>query len=222
MKCNYKTSNFAVFDDLFDENMYKVFVQWFASLNFRYLNANQWMKVWRVSDGHILAAEEQKANNGLYNSPIDWLHQQITHLSSNYLVDIVGEQNKDYSEIVYTPYIYPSGTKISWHDDYGYSAACIFYCHEFWSPFWGGELMVADVDAQNLPSDLANGDDTFRRKTTQKILNDRGFGTYISPLPNRLAFTKGSVWHAINRVDSAAGENLRCSVVAFFKKIKQS
>jgi len=58
----------------------------------------------------------------------------------------------------------------------------------------------------------------INRKWVSDFINLYGIGKYISPIPNRLAMTKGDVWHSISRVDSAAGDNLRCSVVAFFEK----
>ena len=63
-------------------------------------------------------------------------------------------------------------------------------------------------------------EDLMTREFVSPILDEFGMGTYISPLPNRMAFTSGSVWHNISRVDQAAGDNVRCSVVAFFMKDK--
>jgi hypothetical protein len=63
-------------------------------------------------------------------------------------------------------------------------------------------------------------EDQMTREYVAPLINAYGMGVYASPLPNRMVFTKGSAWHSINRVDQAAGDNVRCSVVAFFLKEK--
>ncbi len=218
MKCNLKTDEIAIFDEIFDSKGFKHFVSYFNRLPFVFRQSQGWLKIWRISDGQILSSPESYYTKMPTNTPIDWIHNTVYHIAKNYLQDICGEEGKDWDEIVYTPYIYPEGTKISWHDDHGYSAACIFYCHEEWSPHWGGELMVAKTPPFDSVLDGVEPDDEVSRKYTNKLLNTYGYGTYISPVPNRMAFTKGSVWHGINRVDKSAGDHMRASVVAFFKK----
>lgn len=218
MKCSLKTENTAIFDEVFDTDMFRQFVHFFNNQNFAFRHANNWFKVWRLSDGQIIAGQESTYPKVPFDSPLDWLHHQVINLAKTYLEDICGKEGEEWEQIVYTPYIYPAGTKISWHDDYGYSAACIFYCHTEWSPNWGGELMVAKAPPFNEIVDQAEMDDQIMRKYITKIINHDGFGHYINPLPNRMVFTKGGAWHSINRVDKAAGDNTRNSVVAFFKK----
>jgi len=219
MKCVLKTDNVAIFDEVFEKDMFQYFIQYFNGLNFTFISNNQWMKIWRVNDGQILAATEQHlSTKAPFNNPMDWVHHQVHNLAVMHLEDVVGKFGVDWNEISYTPYIYAAGTKISWHDDTGYTAAAIFYCHPEWSPFWGGELMIANTPSlEEIPTEGLN-DDVVNRSFCKPLLNYYGTGMYVAPVPNRIAFTKGSVWHAINRVDSAAGDNLRCSVVAFFRK----
>ena len=68
---------------------------------------------------------------------------------------------------------------------------------------------------------LNDFDNQINRNGGTKLLNHYGMGLYVSPLPNRIVFTKGKTWHCINRVDQSAGDNVRCSVVAFFLKEKK-
>ena len=136
------------------------------------------------------------------------LHHNVYNLAKSHLAELVGKEGDDWDEISYTPYIYGAGTKISWHDDTGYRAAAIFYCHPEWNPFWGGELMLANtprIEDVQLP---AGNSDLINRGFTSALLNHFGNGTYILPIPNRLAFTRTGVWHCINRVDSAAGDKI--------------
>ena len=217
MKCTLKTEQVAVFDDLFEPDRFRHFVQFFNTLDFRFRHSEGWFKVWKISDGSILSGKELQASRAPFNSGMDWVHYMVTALAQSHAKDICGEFGKDYHEVIYTPYVYPVGTRISWHDDHGYSAACIFYCHPVWHPEWGGELQLAKTDefSECVEDPL---DDQVQRKYIPKLLNKHGYGTYISPLPNRMVFTKGGVWHAINRVDKIAGDSARHSVVAFFRK----
>jgi hypothetical protein len=218
MKATFKNEVAAVFDDVFEPDIYKYFISFFNSQNFAFRSSGPWHKIWKINDGEFLAGQEVSSTQMPLNNPYDWLYAQIHGLATNHLKDIVGEEGKDWCEIAIRPYIYPAGTKISWHDDYGYTAACIFYCHQEWNPFWGGELMLATTPPHDVLDKTVGHDDNINRLYSKQLLNHYGFGMYFSPNPNRLLFTKGGVWHAINRVDQSAGDNIRASVVAFFRK----
>lgn len=218
MKCTLKNEAAAVFDEVLDKEMFGHFLSYFNSLDFRFVTSSNWMKIWRVNDGDVLVGNSFNSASHPFKSPLDWLHHNVYNLAKSHMECLVGKEGEDWDEISYTPYIYGAGTKISWHDDTGYRAAAIFYCHPEWSPFWGGELMLANTPSQPDISVFAKNSDMVNRGCTSALLNMQGSGMYISPLPNRVAFTKTGVWHCINRVDSAAGDNLRCSFVAFFKK----
>lgn len=218
MKLTTKDSQLAVLDEVFSPETFKQFWSYFNNLDFAYRSMNGWQKVWRINDGQILASSPFYHSKAPFNNPMDWIDQTVTALAKEHLQDIVGKEGEDWYDILYTPYIYPAGTKISWHDDYGYTGACIFYPHQEWNPHWGGELCVARTP---LPQEVQAGkvsEDFMTREYVAPLLNAYGMGIYVSPLPNRMAFTSGSVWHSINRVDQSAGDNVRCSVVAFFLK----
>ena len=218
MRCTLRNGDAVVFDDVLDQSAYGHFMAFFNSLDFRFVSANNWMKIWRVNDGSVIAGNSFSSAIAPFNSPLDWLHHNIYSLAKLHLEGIVGKEGEDWDEISYTPYIYGAGTKISWHDDTGYRAAAIFYCHSEWSPFWGGELMLANTPSLDEANLQTTHSDVVNRNFASELINRYGNGIYISPIPNRIAFTKTGVWHCINRVDSAAGDNLRCSFVAFFKK----
>lgn len=219
MKFTYKGNEVAVFDEVFEADVFRYFVQFFNQQEFLFRSSSVWQKIWRISDGEFLAGQEVTSKELPTNTCYDWLHSQVYPLATQHLADIVGKEGIDWDYIVYRPYIYPAGTKISWHDDYGYAAACIFYCHYEWNPFWGGELMIANTPPVDTIDTSEGGDDAINRKYSKELLNHYGSGMYFGCNPNRLVFTKGGVWHAINRVDAAAGDHVRASVVAFFKKV---
>jgi hypothetical protein len=219
MRLTVKNDSFAVFDNVFDQDFYDSFVKFFCQLDYA-KNLGKHEKVWRLCDGDHYAGEYSLTRKLPFNSPLDALHENVKFLVKEHVSQIVGEEGKDWSEISYRPYIYPQGSRISWHNDLGYSGACIFYCHQEWNPSWGGELMVANVPSRELACMNPTPDCELSRKHIKPILDYYGFGNYISCLPNRMVFTKGDTWHTINRVDKDAGENLRFSFVAFFLQKK--
>lgn len=213
-KLTCKEKDFGVVDEVFEESVFHRFWAYFNNSNYAYRNMNGWQKVWRINDGQVLAGESFYHTKAPFKNEMDWVYQAILSLAKTQFADIVGEEGKDWDEIHLTPYLYPAGTKISWHDDYGYSGACIFYPHLHWDAHWGGELMVARTP----PEAPSTQGDNFTRPQFSNLLNQFGMGVYLAPLPNRMVFTKGGAWHGISRVDSAAGDHMRCSVVAFFQK----
>jgi len=220
MKLVSKDAHHAVVDEVFEPAVFQDFWKYFNTLPFAYRSMTGWQKVWKISDGQILASSPSYHSQAPFNNPMDIVHQTVLGLAKQHLEEIVGKEGQDWKELFFTPYIYPSGTKISWHDDYGYTGACIFYPHQEWCPNWGGELMIARTPGAG---EIQGNDvipDMMTRKYIDPILNHYGMGVYVAPLPNRMVFTSGKVWHAINRVDQAAGDNVRCSIVGFFTKEK--
>ena len=215
MRLTTKDTNLAVVDDVLPNEQFTQFWKYFNEVPFAYRSMTGWQKVWRINDGQILAGPPYYDSHGTFNDPMEWVKQNVKALAKQYFEDIVGKEGEDWNEILFTPYLYAAGTKISWHNDYGYTGACIFYPHLKWNPHWGGELMIAKTEKRSVASD-----DMMTRDFVSPILDEYGMGVYVAPIPNRMAFTSGSVWHSISRVDQAAGDNVRCSVVAFFMKDK--
>lgn len=217
-KLTSKDDDFAVLDNLLDEDTYNKFCSFYNDLDFAYRSLTGWQKVWRVSDGLILSGPPYYAFKSPHNSMMDIIGTLIDKLVDQHFDYIVGKRNVDWDDYFMTPYIYPTGTKISWHNDHGYSGAAIFYTHRFWDPNWGGELFIAKTSKDS----HYYSPDSIDRTSLIPLLNNYGMGSYISPLPNRMVFTKGSTWHSINRVDPVAGDALRCSIVTFFYKRKKN
>lgn len=223
MKLIAKDKHVAVVDEVFEPEVFLNFWSYFNSLDFAFRSMTGWVKVWRIGDGQILAGVPSYSSKSPFNSPLDWLHETVLVLARDHFSDLVGKQGEDWKDIIFTPYVYPTGTKISWHDDQNYTGACIFYPHQTWDPHWGGELMVAKVPSPDEIKKLSTPyHEVFKRDYVKPLLNAQGMGLYFSPLPNRLVFTHGDTWHCINRVDKSAGDNVRCSIVAFFMKEKVS
>lgn len=222
MKLVYKDDKYAILDNVLEDAIFKQFGHYFNSLDFAYRSLTGWKKVWRISDGQILAGTPYYASKGPHNCMMDPMINIIGTLATQHLEPIVGKKGEDWDDYFLTPYIYPAGTKISWHNDHGWAAAAIFYTHNFWDPNWGGELFLAKTDPNYESKIQMEDSDAVQRAYLPKLLNEYGVGQYIAPLPNRIVFTKGKVWHCINRVDPVAGDALRSSIVAFFYKRNES
>ncbi|MGY0064942.1 2OG-Fe(II) oxygenase [Streptomyces sp. LZ34] len=119
-----------------------------------------------------------------------------------------GERGNSWDFFTCTPYLYPLGAGLSWHDDAKDRAASyVFYLHGEWKASWGAELLIASRD---------RADDT---SADSDAMNITDFGHYVRPLPNRLVVIKAGTPHAVKRVEVNAGENVRMSVTGFFQAL---
>ena len=105
---------------------------------------------------------------------------------------------------------YTAGAEIDWHMDYSSIASYSFYIHDRWHPQWGGNLLVSNYDTIDVQG---NNGTVFDNNSS--VMNP-GYGSYYSPLPNRLVIIK-KVFHKVERIDQSAGNNTRLSFTGFFK-----
>lgn len=219
MRLTAQDSRYVVFDDVLPD--FDGFLRFFGRQEFASVSLSGWKRVWRPTDGDVLATRQHRHLEAPFGSKMDEIHHVVSTMASSHLRDFVGP----WGDILIKSYIYAEGTRISWHNDVGYSAAAIFYAHDSWKASWGGELLVAESPPEDVrarvESAAAASQDGLRR-LHDPLVEHMGVGHYISPKPNRLVFTRGGVWHCINRVDRSAGDALRCSVVCFFTPPQQN
>ena len=165
---------------------------------------------------------------------IDVLIRRLQFLAED-LPDLVGRAGHDFVALSARPFLYPAGSGLSWHTDIGfYSGAFTYYAHPRWSASWGGELMFADESACDrslgekirMALVVEGGHPVGTAKTivppsldqesVDAVLCERGAGEYVMALPNRLVILKQGTPHRVARVDTAAGDNVRCSIAGFF------
>ena len=210
-------NKFVIYDNILSQEEYSRFWTYTQKEHYVPAKSGGWNKVWRLEDGEPLVSKMQKHTEGPFEDDMEVVRANVMAIAERH-PELVG----DYKDVTFRNYLYGRGSRISWHNDPGYNAACIFYTHQEWSPFWGGELMLADLpDLQQLPKEVIEGvasDDDLEKKWVGRLLNIWGVGRYITPLPNRMVLTKGDVWHATSRVDPSAGDHLRTSVVCFFEQ----
>jgi len=202
-----ETEDFVVYDDVLTPEQFSAV--WAAVQQEEYLmpHISGWTKVWRLTDGTCIGSRDYEVKDKPVGGYVDLMSQMFTTVAKAH-PPLVSSWNA----LTVRSYLYPRGTKLSWHNDFGYAAAAIFYVHPEWASTWGGELLIAKTPACDSvqPPHLDH-------KQEDKFLEFYGTGTYVTCKPNRLVLTRGGVWHSINRVDEDAGDHCRASVVGFFK-----
>lgn len=203
----HETEDFAVYDDVLTPEQFSAV--WAAVQHEEYLmpHVSGWSKVWRLSDGVCLGGRDYDTSKGVPDGYVSLMNSMFTNIANAHPSLVEG-----WNRLTIRPYLYPRGTKLSWHNDLGYVAASIFYVHPEWASTWGGELMIART-----PPCSSFPPPHLDHREEDRFLSAYGTGTYITCKPNRLVLTRAGVWHAINRVDEDAGDHCRASVVGFFK-----
>lgn len=222
MKIVLQTRKFAIIDDVLPPDQFERLWRHFQAEQFTIPHASGWQKVWRLSDSNCLGGPSYQLTKKPFNNYMDVVSSYLL-AALKYAPEIKGEQGKDWVEATFRPYIYPRGSKLSWHNDGGsYHAALTYYVHPYWGSTWGGELMVAEVpDIEKFQSKNSKGQPHLDHRWEDDFLGERGMGQWIFPKPNRLVIMAAGVFHNINRVDPDAGDHARCSIVSFLVKDKK-
>jgi Rps23 Pro-64 3,4-dihydroxylase Tpa1-like proline 4-hydroxylase len=189
-----ENKQFVIYDDVLNQEEFEHVGNYIQNEKYVIPHVAGWDRVWKITDSIPLGGPPYYKTKMPFKNALDIIAHYIIKISESHK-DQIGE----YEELTLRSYLYPIGTKLSWHNDKGYKAAVIFYAHKDWKINWGGELMIAHG-----PNNIENSLEKF------------GLGHYIFAKPNRLVFTFNGVWHSINRVDQNAGDNVRSTIVGFF------
>src|ERR1051325_969915 len=213
------TDKVQVFDDFLPEDQFQEiwkFVQ--AQSYISPQTSGEWLKIWRLSDGHpLIGTLIWCLSQRPLNNPFDYLLEPVVELAGQ------NASIRDWQDVSCRVFLYPRGTKLSWHNDAGnYAGAFTFYVHPRWGSTWGGELLVAEVPPLNQVFSATPTPPHLNHEWEDDYLSIRGVGQYITPKPNRLVLMAPGVFHGINRVDADAGDNVRCSVQGVFIKESKS
>lgn len=117
-----------------------------------------------------------------------------------------------FKELRLHTHLIPHGAGISLHRDGHAAGSFTYYPHPVWEPGWGGELFVPDVAGDHGEHPGHRYGSAYRR---EDLPDGMDVGVYVAPRPNRLVLTAPRVYHSVNRVSPAAGDNLRVAVVGF-------
>ncbi|MEM6531725.1 MAG: 2OG-Fe(II) oxygenase [Myxococcota bacterium] len=214
-----KTDGFIVYDDALSEDAWSHAWTYFQFEELLPVTTTE--GAWKLEDGHPLAGPEfhSPPRKDGYPSPegtyptetgIDPFIERLVEIQDS-LSPWIGD---DWFRLSGRPYIYPTGSALTWHrDDHEfYSGAFIYYAHPEWNAQWGGELLIADMtDLEELPVMPFR----FDNRDYSEMLMERGVGRYVMPKPNRL-IVLGDSAHAVTPVTRAAGRHVRASLAGFF------
>lgn len=220
MKISSQNKKFAIIDGLLPDDQFERVWRHFQTESYSIPHQSGWQKVWRLSDANCMGGPSYSLAKKPFNNYMDAVSSYMLG-ALKYAPDIAGVQGEDWVDATFRPYIYPRGTKLSWHNDGGnYHAALTYYVHPKWGSTWGGELMAAETPDLESYQNKNKGQPHLDHRWEDEFLAEKGGGQFIIPKPNRLVIMKAGVFHSINRVDADAGDNARCSIVSFLIKNK--
>jgi hypothetical protein len=203
----------AVYDDVLPAEDFARVWQYVQGEQYRAMDAAGWSKVWRLTDGSPLGSAEFDCRSRPFSTALDVAAEAILRLADQHPKLLGGNQGDGWTDLTLRSYLYPRGSRLSWHiDGSRYAGACVFYTHPVWRPAWGGELLVADVRA-DYPLPRGRHLDHAEQDA---CLMERGLGTFLFPRPNRLVLLRSGAAHGMARVDDDAGDHVRASLTGFF------
>lgn len=177
-----------------------------------------WIKVWRLTDGVSVSSADYRHSKRPFAGALETIAARVVELARKH-PEIAGREGADWVDITLRAYLYPRGSKLSWHDDTAsYTGAFSFYAHPIWGSTWGGELLVADTSGFEAVREGATTGPYLDREWEDRYLLGNGHGRFFSAKPNRLVLSSAGLYHAINRVDPDAGDHVRASISGFFMR----
>jgi hypothetical protein len=176
--------------------------------------AGGWQKVWRLGDLTPVVSDAIRVDGSVKSDVLCRAGNIFRGIALQY-PEIIGNFDSDWHDLVLRIFLYPRGTRLSWHTDAkAYSGAVIYYAHPTWSPSWGGELFIADISGLTKARRISSG--MLPYEHINRYLLDKGTGTFVTPKPNRLVLLQGGTYHMLARVDPDAGEHVRSTISGFF------
>lgn len=214
---SFKTDTFAVFDDFLGADTLRSVRNRMSDERFVHLK-NVWQpnKFYRLVEGDPLVGQTVYYNHpqvprGLASYPsgksVDPVVEALLEAEES-LATWIGVRGTAWDFFSCSPYLYPVGSGLAWHDDAKDRAGSfVLYVHDEWKSSWGAELLVA-TDVGNRKASV---------ESYQGVNTD--LGQYVAAVPNRLVVIKAGTPHAVRSVSARAGENLRMSVAGFFQPL---
>ncbi len=242
MKVNFKDERAVIIDNFLPDELFDQLATLLEFESYEFVNGIRWNRVFRLLDGRPLAGRDFLHCGSQPLTHCEGSRRRLLILPSGTVIDEVlsrlSELPHDHDDFFHPyrpepnyvgarPWIYPTGTGLSWHDDRATRVpGFILYCHPEWSASWGGELLVADSDCTEIPRRLhwnpmrdvetalpygMSADVEISAHLMQSCP-----GLFVLPAPNRLVILQPGVMHAIKRVETAAGERSRRSLSGQF------
>jgi hypothetical protein len=220
MTPRFKDEHVAVYDDFLSAHEQQELLRYLDTARYRKVMPEALGSAFRISDGDpFVGTEAVMRKDGAGDlrpaypteTALDIVIERLRdHRSA--IDEIICARGAAWSNATVCPYLYPAGCGLSWHTDGAYVGAYIYYAHQKWSPHWGGELLVSAGEAgeSSAPNRRLVKDDEAEPPPMA------GMGYFFAPRPNRMIYLRGGTFHAIKKVEAAAGDNMRISVSGFF------
>ena len=232
-----ETEQFIVIDNFLTKDLHRQVWEYLQTVRYEYAHTDKWVPAFHMADkpplwGEPILSHDYSKNTQFSTYPtsttIDLFFKEVLSLSEE-IDRLIGKYEKDWAYFFIRPYIYPAESGLRWHTDgkYGAAGALVYYAHPYWSPYWGGELLI-DEDLSETDKITASGDfdgakrSMFSSSQHDATIMNTGLGQYILPKPNRLVLLKGGPYHTIKKVDSSAGDNIRVTIQGFFQDPAQT
>lgn len=250
MKTTFKDAQLAIVDDVLGPEQFAQTWRAFQDERYDSVHAKVRSSVFRLQDGNPLRGQEfyrtlrplgellppgvdPKLLAGLKLYPtgtaFDFVADEVMRMGAE-VGDVVGRPGVDWVAISFVPFVYSAGSGLSWHsDDTLYSGSFTYYGQPEWSPFWGGELLVADESIHQREAEAFEAHRAgplrprphFREMESGaeaefSHLREIGHGRFVQPKPNRLALLNFGALHMVSAIHPAAGNHVRASITGFF------
>ena len=225
----FASDQVIVIDNFLDKETLEKVHGYSASAQYHVVHERGWRKVWRPHDGYPLQGEtvlclqnptvhpdDPKCTVYPNGTNIDLFIDRLSTILPQ-VENITGVRGEHWDDYTCAPWVYPTGTGLSLHQDgLALSGAYTYFVHKQWNLHWGGYLLVLDASTPKVatPSDIPMLwlDDNSENTRVW----DPGLALCILPKPNRLVFISPDTQHLISRVDAAAGHHSRLSLAGFF------
>lgn len=224
-----ETEQVAVFDDFLDGPALRAVRKYANEAGYALAHVRRWRKIFRLHDGMPLqgpvsffdpAAANRIPEFDYYptGTAVDGFLEALLRIAPR-VSRLVGEQGRAWRAVNAAPWVYPPGCGLGLHIDAGpYTGAYTYFLHPSWHLHWGGLLVVLD-DRTRLkpgpdeePYEVPFLDD---ERENRRVM-EPGLGLCIIPKPNRIVFINRESAHLVTKVDVAAGDRPRTSLVGSF------
>jgi hypothetical protein len=215
-------NNTKVYDNVLSNIDFEKLFDWYNAIPLvNKVAQGLWNKTWNLGDGNILVGQDRSWTPesipvlGDQDSALLPLIKQATES----IINSGMFDNDSIIDVTMTPFCWPAGTGLSWHNDSNYLGAFTYYCHNYWNPEWGGEFLTVEADSYILNNKTAINWKVFDNKELHELILNHGHGHFIHPKPNRMIINKGGsrgILHKVAR--STVNSGPRLTLQGFIRK----
>jgi Rps23 Pro-64 3,4-dihydroxylase Tpa1-like proline 4-hydroxylase len=236
MRETFRNTQVLVLDDFLPKEEFDALRAYLQLEDYDWIRSNDWDRVWRITDGDSLKGPEIYSHDlGLNKhhypsgSGMDMFLERILK-AKEIFAPWVGVFSKEWRAVTAQPFLFPQGTRLSWHGDPPdlITGGYVFYVHDQWNIQWGGELFIEEEAASE---DMAPTSSEEKARIQQlmlrqsmdnsylnEVLSDPGMGRFFMPIPNRVILFTAGTRHMVNRVDPNAGDTARHTISGSFRR----